>query len=67
MGFFSKLLKIPVIAGCGAGEIGHLKNLISETQISAASVGSFFVFHGPHRAVLISYPENLKGKLSKGV
>jgi imidazole glycerol-phosphate synthase subunit HisF len=24
---------------------------------SAVAAGSFFVFHGPHRAVLITYPK----------
>ena len=56
----SKLLQIPVSAGCGAGRVQHFKALTSQTQVSAASAGSFFVFHGPHRAVLISYPKDFK-------
>lgn len=46
---------IPVIACGGAGNLQHLKQAI-EHGASAVAAGSMFVFHGPHRAVLINYP-----------
>lgn len=46
---------IPVVALGGAGNVDHLKEVLG-VGASAAAAGSMFVFHGPHRAVLISYP-----------
>ena len=47
---------IPVIACGGAGQINHFKQAIN-AGASAIAAGSMFLFHGKHRAVLISYPE----------
>ena len=47
---------VPVIACGGVGSIDDIKNLFSNTKASAVAAGSLFVFHGPHRAVLINYP-----------
>jgi cyclase len=47
---------IPVIACGGAGSLTDLGKAISEGGASAVAAGSLFVFHGPHRAVLITYP-----------
>lgn len=57
---------VPLIALGGAGKIEHLRDAV-QAGASAAAAGSLFVFHGPHRAVLISYPtyhelETLLGK-----
>ena len=49
-------LRVPVIALGGAGELAHLIAGIS-AGASAAASGSAFVFIGPLRAVLITYPE----------
>lgn len=46
----------PVIACGGAGSLGHVAEVTREGGIGAAAAGSLFVFHGRHRAVLISYP-----------
>lgn len=51
----SASVSIPVIAGGGAGSLEHLKEVF-DNGASAASIGSMFVFHGRHRAVLITYP-----------
>lgn len=51
----SKEVDIPVIACGGAGNLQHLKQAY-EAGASALAAGSMFVFHGPHRAVLINYP-----------
>jgi len=52
----STSLSVPVIASGGIGSLQDIKNAI-DSGASAVSVGSYFVFHGPHRAVLITYPE----------
>lgn len=49
-------VKIPVIACGGAGQVSDFDSAITEGGASAVAAGSMFVFHGPHRAVLISYP-----------
>lgn len=47
---------VPVIACGGAGSLVDMRDAINEGGASAAAAGSLFVFKGPHRAVLISYP-----------
>ncbi|HPH99334.1 MAG TPA: AglZ/HisF2 family acetamidino modification protein [Chitinophagaceae bacterium] len=47
---------IPVIACGGAGTLQHFTEAIKQGGASAVSAGSMFVFHGKHKAVLISYP-----------
>lgn len=47
---------VPVIACGGAGTLAHFAEAVSEGHASAVAAGSMFVFHGRHRAVLISYP-----------
>lgn len=49
-------LSIPLIACGGAGSIQDFKNAIHSAGASAVAAGSMFVFHGKHKAVLISYP-----------
>ncbi len=51
----SNSVNIPVIAAGGAGNFDDFKKAI-KSGASAVSAGSIFVFIGPHRAVLISYP-----------
>lgn len=52
----AKNLSVPLIAVGGIGSLADIRAAV-EHGASAVAVGSFFVFHGPHRAVLISYPE----------
>lgn len=52
----SSVVSIPVIASGGAGKLSHLVEAINLGGASAVAVGSMFVLHGKHRAVLISYP-----------
>jgi imidazole glycerol-phosphate synthase subunit HisF len=47
---------VPVIACGGAGKLEHCAQAVAEGGAAAAAAGSIFVFHGEHRAVLISYP-----------
>jgi imidazole glycerol-phosphate synthase subunit HisF len=49
-------VRIPVIACGGAGKVQHFADAIG-SGASAVAAGSMFVFHGPHRAVLITYPD----------
>jgi cyclase len=52
----SEAVTIPVIACGGAGNIEDFADAIKKGGASAVSAGSMFVFQGPHRAVLITYP-----------
>jgi cyclase len=52
----SQAVNVPVIASGGAGTLDHFRAAVREGHASAVSAGSMFVFYGPHRAVLISYP-----------
>jgi imidazole glycerol-phosphate synthase subunit HisF len=55
----SSVVKIPVIACGGADDIEDCKKALNAGAAGAAA-GSFFVLHGKHRAVLISYPSRSK-------
>jgi len=48
-------VSVPVVAAGGPGNIEHLQEAL-DAGAHAVSAGSMFVFHGPHRAVLINYP-----------
>lgn len=49
-------VRVPVVALGGASGLDDLQRAIMDSGASAAAAGSLFVFHGRHRAVLISYP-----------
>jgi cyclase len=51
----SAAVKIPVIACGGAGALNDFREAY-QNGASAMAAGSFFIFHGKHRGVLISYP-----------
>ncbi|MEM7166365.1 MAG: AglZ/HisF2 family acetamidino modification protein [Planctomycetota bacterium] len=48
---------LPVIACGGAGSLDHMRQVVEQGHASAVTAGSFFVFHGRRRAVLISFPD----------
>lgn len=50
-------VSVPVIASGGAGGVEDFARAVKEGGASAVAAGSLFVFMGPHRAVLINYPE----------
>jgi cyclase len=57
---------IPVIACGGCGSYSDFKEAINDGGASAVAAGSIFVFNGPHKAVLITYPErNIIKNLTK--
>jgi len=47
---------IPVVACGGAGTTADLATAVRDGGAAAAAAGSLFVFHGRHKAVLITYP-----------
>ncbi len=49
-------LTIPVVCSGGAGKIEDFGAAVHDGGASAVAAGSLFVFHGPHKAVLINYP-----------
>lgn len=53
----ARAVTVPVVACGGAGNLTHLSEAIQSGGASAVSAGSMFVFHGKHKAVLISYPK----------
>jgi len=59
---------IPVIACGGAGSVADLAEAVDEGHASAVAAGAFFLFFGPRRTVLITYPEDeaLIGALGAG-
>lgn len=50
----AKGVNVPIVACGGAGTVEHLAEAV-HNGASAVAAGSMFVFHGKHRAVLISY------------
>jgi imidazole glycerol-phosphate synthase subunit HisF len=56
IGRISRSVGIPVIACGGAGSMEDFSRVICEGGASAAAAGSYFVYHGRRRAVLINYP-----------
>lgn len=51
----AQAVEVPVIAHGGAGNISHFAQSLA-AGASAVAAGSLFVYQGPHKAVLISYP-----------
>lgn len=49
-------LSVPVTFLGGAGSLDHIRQLIQRVGVVGAAAGSFFVFKGRYKAVLISYP-----------
>jgi cyclase len=49
-------IRIPVIACGGAGNLNDFAMAVNQGGASAVAAGSFFIFHGKRRAVLITYP-----------
>lgn len=53
----SSVVDIPVLANGGAGELQHFAQAVQAGGASGVVAGSMFVFHGKHRGVLISFPD----------
>lgn len=50
-------VKVPVVACGGAAGVNDFVAAVERGHADAVAAGSMFVFVGPHRAVLINYPE----------
>ena len=50
-------ISIPLTVLGGAGSLADIESLIREHRVLGISAGSLFVFKGPYKAVLISYPD----------
>ena len=63
----SRSIEVPLIAAGGAGSLADIRAAVA-AGADAVAAGAFFVFHGPHRAVLITYPryEELKALWQAG-
>ena len=48
---------VPVIANGGASSVADFAAAVSDGHASAVAASSMFIYHGKHRAVLISFPE----------
>ncbi|TVQ64757.1 MAG: imidazole glycerol phosphate synthase cyclase subunit [Balneolaceae bacterium] len=59
-GLVRDLTTLPITILGGAGSLNHLGDLISAHGIIGCAAGSLFVFKGKYRAVLISYPPEIK-------
>lgn len=57
-----KSCKVPVIALGGAASLDDFKVCLKK-GVQAVGAGSFFIYHGPHKAVLINYP--LRSKIEE--
>lgn len=54
----STAVEIPVIACGGAGSVADLGAAVREGHAAAVAAGAFFLFFGPRRTVLITYPDD---------
>jgi cyclase len=52
--------ELPITILGGVGKIDDIKILVNKYKVIGAGAGSFFVFKGKYRAVLISYPSKLE-------
>ena len=52
----SNSVNIPVIALGGAGKLSDFRDAVKDGNASAVAAGSYFIYHGPRRAVLINFP-----------
>jgi len=53
----TQAVDVPVVACGGAGSVEDMGKAITQAKAEAAAAGSLFVFHGKHKAVLITYPD----------
>jgi cyclase len=53
---FSQLIEVPLIAAGGISSLSDIKAAV-DAGASAVAAGAFFIYYGPHRAVLITYPK----------
>lgn len=52
----AKSVRVPVVASGGASGLNNIYEAFCTSTVSGVAAGSLFIFHGKHRAVLITYP-----------
>ncbi|HUR92449.1 MAG TPA: AglZ/HisF2 family acetamidino modification protein [Gemmatimonadaceae bacterium] len=52
----SHAIAVPLVAVGGVGSLADVRAAV-DAGASAVAAGAFFVLHGPHRAVLVTYPD----------
>ena len=60
-----KKINIPIIVNGGINSYEQINQILQNDNIDAVGVGAFFIYYGPHRAVLISYIPEDKRKIIK--
>jgi len=50
-----KKINVPIIVNGGINSYEQINKILQNDNIDAVGVGAFFIYYGPHRAVLISY------------
>lgn len=59
-------ITLPMTVLGGAGSLGDIEKVIDKHGVIGVAAGSLFVFKGPYKAVLISYPSQIeKNKIFK--
>lgn len=56
-------VRVPLTVLGGAGSLQDMAALVRRCGVVGAAAGSLFVFKGPYRAVLISYPTDLQKRV----
>lgn len=60
----SETTNLPIICCGGASSLADMRKAVVDCGAHAAAAGSFFVFFGPRRAVLINYPSEKEQKMA---
>ena len=60
-----KKINVPIIVNGGINSYEQINQILQNENIDAVGVGAFFIYYGPHRAVLISYIPEDKRKIIK--
>lgn len=53
-----QVINIPITVLGGGGSLEHMRDVVAACGVVGVAAGSFFVFKGPYKAVLISYPND---------
>ncbi|GCD77325.1 putative imidazole glycerol phosphate synthase subunit hisF2 [Thermaurantimonas aggregans] len=53
---FAEVINVPLTVLGGVGSYSHFKDAVDNFDLLGLAAGSFFVFKGKYRAVLLSYP-----------
>jgi len=56
--FINCKISIPLIVNGGINSMKNIEQCLECERIDAIGVGAFFIYYGPHKAVLISYTSN---------